>query len=212
MNRGARRSVPLLLAWTVALASALMACASAPRTGPVAQTSPQPALAGAVAVVPAAAGQVTLSMNYGMNANGRKPPAPVTITGSAKVSEVAGLVTSQPPWPPGTYSCPAADGMALDLTFRARPGSPALATAILELNGCGGTDLTRGRQGLQPRRAGLGPFARDQGACGRRSALETPALHVATGLVTDGLLEGEAPGEDLGGVLGAGGGAGGRGA
>lgn len=83
-------------------------------------------------------------MNYGANAHGRKPPAPVTITDSAKVSGVAGLVTGQPPWPPGTYSCPAGDGMALILTFRTRSGGPALANAVLDLNGCGGTDLTVG--------------------------------------------------------------------
>jgi hypothetical protein len=163
MTRGARRSVPLLLAGAVAAALALVACASgaaspesarsgtprasAPPAGPVAQTSPQPALARTIAVIPGAARQVTLGMNYGMNANGRKPPAPVTITDSVKVSEVAGLVAGQPPWPPGSYSCPAGDGMSLILTFRAHPGGPALATAILELNGCGGTDLTVGAKG-----------------------------------------------------------------
>ena len=159
MTRAARRAVPLLLAGAVALALALMACASeasspqgipggTPRAGTPAghmtQTSPQPALAGTVAVIPGAARQVTLSMNYGMNANGRKPPAPATITDPVKVSEVAGLVTGQPPWPPGTYSCPFADGMAFILTFRAHLGGPALATAVLDLNGCGGTDLTVG--------------------------------------------------------------------
>ena len=144
MTRGARRSVPLLLAGAAAAALALVACASAPLAGPGAQASPQPALARAVAAIPSGARQVTLSMNYGGNAAGRKPPAPVTITGSAKVSEVAGLVAGQPSWPPGTYSCPADDGMALDVTFRAHPGGPALATAVLALNGCGGTDLTVG--------------------------------------------------------------------
>jgi hypothetical protein len=108
----------------------------------VAPTSPRPALAGAVAVIPGAARQVTLSMNYGANADGRKPPAPVTVTDSVKVSGVAWLVDHLPPWPPGTYSCPPSNGMALNLTFRAHPGGPALATAALELSGCGGTDLT----------------------------------------------------------------------
>ena len=156
MTRYARRAV-LLLAGAVALAFALMACASGasspqgipggtPRASApgMTQTSPQPALAGTVAVIPGAARQVTLSMNYGMNADGRKPPAPLTITDPVKVSEAAGLVAGQPPWPPGTYSCPFADGMAFILTFRARPGGPALATAVLDLNGCGGTDLTVG--------------------------------------------------------------------
>ena len=136
--------MPLLLAGAAASALALMACADAPPAEPVAQTSPHPALAGTAAVIPGAARQVTLGMNYGANANGRKPPAPVTITSSVKVTEVAGLVVGQPPWPPGTYSCPAGDGMALILTFRAHSGRPALATAVLELNGCGGTDLTVG--------------------------------------------------------------------
>jgi hypothetical protein len=119
-----------------------MACTSAPPAGPVAPTSPRPALAGAVTVIPGAARQVTLSMNYGANADGRKPPAPVTVTDSVKVSGVAWLVDHLPPWPPGTYSCPPSNGMALNLTFRAHPGGPALATAALELSGCGGTDLT----------------------------------------------------------------------
>jgi len=144
MTRGARPLVPLALAGAVAPVLALTACAGPPPAGPVARTSPRPALSGTGAVIPGAARQVTFSMNYGMNAGDRKPPAPVTITDSARVSEVARLVAGQPPWPPGTYSCPAADGRALVLTFRARPGGPALATAVLALNGCGGTNLIAG--------------------------------------------------------------------
>ena len=41
-------------------------------------------------------------------------------------------------------SCPASDGKALTLVFRADPGGPALATAILGLDGCEFTDLTVG--------------------------------------------------------------------
>jgi hypothetical protein len=37
---------------------------------------------------------------------------------------------------------PASDGKALTLVFRAEPGGPALATAILGLDGCEFTDLT----------------------------------------------------------------------
>jgi hypothetical protein len=141
--------MPLLLAGAVAPALALMACASAsaPPAGPVSPaspTSPRPAPAAAAGMIPGAARQVTLSMNYGSNADGRKPPAPVTVTSSARVGEVAGLVAGQPPWPPGAYSCPMSDGMALVATFRAATGGPALATAVLALNGCGGTDLTVG--------------------------------------------------------------------
>ena len=142
--------MPLLLAGAAAPALTLMACASAPPAAPATSVSPaspaSPALA-AARVIPAAARQVTLSLNYGSNAHGRKPPAPVTVTSSARAGEVAGLVAGQPPWPPGAYSCPMSDGMALVATFRAAPGGPALATAVLALNGCGGTDLTVGAKG-----------------------------------------------------------------
>jgi hypothetical protein len=46
--------------------------------------------------------------------------------------------------PPGTYSCPDDNGQTFTLTFRAHPGGPALATAVLALTGCGGTALTVG--------------------------------------------------------------------
>lgn len=143
----ARRAVPLLLAGVVAPALALTACARATPGLPavsVARTSPQPALAGVRAGIPNAARQVTLSMNYGRNAHGRRPPAPVTITDPARVGGLVGLVTRLPPWPPGTYNCPGGDGMALHLAFRARPDGPPLASADLALNGCEGTYLTVG--------------------------------------------------------------------
>jgi hypothetical protein len=44
--------------------------------------------------------------------------------------------------PPGEIACPAADGKALKLVFRADPGGPAVATAVLGLDGCECTDLT----------------------------------------------------------------------
>ena len=132
MTRNARRPL-LLLTGAVAPVFVLTACASASSTAP----------ANARVAIPAAAQTVTLSLNYGGNADGRKPPAPVTVTSSAKVSEVAGLVAGQPPrQPSGVISCPASDGKALTLVFRADPGDPALATAILGLDGCEFTDLT----------------------------------------------------------------------
>jgi hypothetical protein len=132
MARNARRPLLLLLTGAVFPVFGLTACASASSTAP----------ADAHVAIPAAAQTVTLSLNYGGNADGRKPPAPVTVTSSAKVSEVAGLVAGQPPWPPGITSCPASDGKALTLVFRADPGGPALATAVLGLDGCELTDLT----------------------------------------------------------------------
>lgn len=98
------------------------------------------------AVVPSAATVVTLSMNYGLNANGRKPPAPVTITDPATAGKVAALIDHVPPSPGGTHGCPADDGKTLDLAFRARPGGPVLATAVLQLSGCEQVDLTVSKQ------------------------------------------------------------------
>jgi hypothetical protein len=39
-----------------------------------------------------------------------KPPAPVTITDTARVRELVALVNAQPPFPPGVFNCPADDG------------------------------------------------------------------------------------------------------
>jgi hypothetical protein len=136
MTRNARRPL-LLLAGAVVPVFALAACASASSTTP----------ADARVAIPAAARAVTLSLGYGGNAGARKPPAPVTVTGPAKVREVAGLVAGQPPAPPGPIACPADDGEALKLVFRADPGGPAVATAVLSLNGCEFTELTVGAKG-----------------------------------------------------------------
>ena len=143
MTRNARRPL-LLLTGAAAPVFVLTACASASSTAPAAASgsSSRPSVDAHVAI-PASAQTVTLSLNYGGNADGRKPPPPVTVTSSAKVSGVARLVAGQPPQqPPGVISCPASDGKALTLIFRADPGGPALATAVLGLDGCEFTDLT----------------------------------------------------------------------
>jgi hypothetical protein len=137
VTRNARRPLLLLLTGAVAPAFALTACASA------SSTASSTASAGAHVAIPATAQTVTLSLNYGGNADGRIPPAPVTVTSPAKVSEVAGLVAGQPPkQPSGAISCPASDGKALTLVFRADPGGRVVATAVLGLDGCEFTDLT----------------------------------------------------------------------
>jgi hypothetical protein len=142
MSRNARRPL-LLLAAAVATVLGLTACASASSTAVVTHV-----------MIPAAARTVTLSLNYGGNADGRKPPAPVTVTSSARVSEVAGLVAGQPPAPPGPIACPADDGKALKLVFRADPSGPALATAVLGLSGCEFTGLA-----VSGKDHGLGEYA-----------------------------------------------------
>lgn len=98
------------------------------------------------AAIPAVARIVTLSMDYGGNAGGRKPPAPVTVTDPVTAGRVAALVDQVPPLAPGNYSCPFADGRAVDLAFRAHPGGPVLAAVVLQLNGCEWVNLTVGKQ------------------------------------------------------------------
>ena len=169
MTRNARRPLLLLLMGAVAPAFVLTACVSASPTAPAApsRSSSGPSANAGVAI-PAAAQTVTLSMNYGGNADGRKPPAPVTATSSAKVSEVAGLLAGQPSQQPtGMVSCPASDGKALTLVFRADPGGPVLATAILGLDGCEFTDLT------------VGAKDRTLGKYGSARSMATRVLHVA---------------------------------
>jgi hypothetical protein len=105
--------------------------------------------------VPAAAKAVTISMKLGLNQGGRKPPKPVTITDRAKVSALKALINGLPLFPPGMYSCPADFGAGLTLTFRASPGTPALAVATVDLGGCGGVYLTVGGKS-EPALAGPG--------------------------------------------------------
>jgi hypothetical protein len=108
-----------------------------------AQVTWQPAVP-ASEKVPAAAKAVTISMDPGMNQGSKKPPKPVTITDPAKLGALRALINSLPLFPPGDFSCPAAFGGNLVLTFRARPGTPALAVATDMRSGCGGVDLTIG--------------------------------------------------------------------
>ncbi len=105
--------------------------------------------------VPAAATAVTVSMDLGLNQGSRKPPKPVTITDQVTVRKLAALINGLAPFPPGTFNCPADFGGSLVLTFRAGPGTPALAVATADLSGCGGADLTIGGKS-EPALAGPG--------------------------------------------------------
>ena len=94
--------------------------------------------------IPADAKAVTISMTPGLNAHGKKPPKPVTLTDQAKVSDLRALINSLPLVPPGMFSCPIAYGGDIIMTFRARPGGPALAVATDVLSGCPMITLTIG--------------------------------------------------------------------
>jgi hypothetical protein len=105
--------------------------------------------------VPAAAQAVTISMDLGLNAGGKEPPKPVTITDPAKVRALKALINGLAVFPPAPYSCPADFGVDLVLTFRAGPRTPPLAVATVDFEGCDDVDLTiDGRS--QPALAGPG--------------------------------------------------------
>lgn len=79
--------------------------------------------------VPSAARVVTIAALPGMMPGARQPPAPVTITAAAVVARLAALVDSLRLSTIGVASCPAVLAPGIRLTFRARPGGPALAVA-----------------------------------------------------------------------------------
>ena len=173
------------LALGAAVAIVLSACAappaptgstaSSPRSTPIessgapltsAKSPAQPALApGAQATrqrarpaseqVPATAQAVTISMDLGRNQGGKTPPKPVTITDRTRVSELKALINGLPLFPSGGFNCPADFGDDLVLTFRAGPGTPALAVATVDVAGCDGVALTIGGKS-QPALAGPG--------------------------------------------------------
>lgn len=104
--------------------------------------------------VPAAAKAVTIALDLGMNQRGKKPPAPVTVTDPAKVSQLKALINDQQLFPRGAGNCPADFGDSLTLTFRASAGGPALAAATNQLSGCGLLSLRVGGRS-QPALSGV---------------------------------------------------------
>jgi hypothetical protein len=102
-------------------------------------TGPRPA----AEVVPPAAHAVTIAVTPDINLH-ITPPAPVTVTDPAQVRRIVALVDGLPLSPPGVFSCPFDGGAMLVLTFRARPGGPALAVAEPDLEGCRWVSFTIG--------------------------------------------------------------------
>jgi hypothetical protein len=91
--------------------------------------------------VPSGARAVTLSLR----ADGKSGlPGPVTISDPARVRALTAFVDGLPLFPPGPMDCPMYLGDTLVLTFRARPGGPALAVATVQLSGCEEVDFTVG--------------------------------------------------------------------
>jgi hypothetical protein len=78
--------------------------------------------------VPSAARAVTITPLASPVPGASPPPAPVTITGATAVRRIIALVDSLPLSTVGRVPCPSG-GAGIQLTFRARPGGPPLATA-----------------------------------------------------------------------------------
>jgi len=95
--------------------------------------------------VPAGATSVTITELPGLSRG--KPPAPVTITNRDEVRRIASLADSLPVFPPGDYSCPADDGLAVNLTFRGAHGQ-VLAVVVADQTGCGTVSFTVGGKSL----------------------------------------------------------------
>ena len=148
-RRGPRPAAAALLVLAGAASLTVAGCAAASSSAPGAASSTGPAAsprtAAAGGVVPPSATVLTLSLSYGMNSHGRRPPTIVTITNPETTGKVAGLIDRLPPTRSATYNCPVDDAEALDLTFRAQPNGPVLASANLKLNGCQVVALTVGK-------------------------------------------------------------------
>jgi hypothetical protein len=92
--------------------------------------------------LPVSVSAVTFVENLGMNAHGKRPPAPATIVSKAKTREIVALINGQKLFPPGTYNCPMDDAQSLTLTFR--DGESVVAVAQLATSGCQAIDTSVG--------------------------------------------------------------------
>jgi hypothetical protein len=91
--------------------------------------------------VPAAARVAVLTQTRDASGPGKPPViATATLTSARQVAALAAYLNGLPVNVPGeTFNCPAAfgNGGGLTVSFRARPGDPALAQASASLSGCG---------------------------------------------------------------------------
>jgi hypothetical protein len=111
----------------------------------VAWQPPRPASS----LIPPTARAVTIAELYTGSPAAKRLPAPVTITGPGAVRKLAALIDGLPlSTTPADTPCPFSLRPFLSLTFRARPGGPALAVAQTGQQ-CYGVALTvRGKQQL----------------------------------------------------------------
>jgi hypothetical protein len=92
----------------------------------------------AAGTIPSGARVVTVTPVFGQDPNlGRHHlDHPFTITDSARVARIEAIIDGLPPFPVNMLSCSRGNGAAMQLTFRATPAGPALATILATYTGC----------------------------------------------------------------------------
>jgi hypothetical protein len=98
--------------------------------------------------VPPDVTEVTVTPVFGFNPNprARRLDHGFTVTDPAKVARIVTLVNGLTRFPDGAFSCPADFGGQMRLTFRVRPGGPAVARLAAQYGGCGSVSVRiRGR-------------------------------------------------------------------
>ena len=113
--------------------------------------------AGVPGRIPAAARVVTVTpvFDYGSLPSRSEPASAFTITNPAAVAKIAAVIDGLRQLADGTYSCPADVGSALmltamQLTFRAAPGGPVVATVNADYTGCQFAWVTVGAHTVAP--------------------------------------------------------------
>jgi len=98
---------------------------------------------------------VTPVFDFGSGPSRGEPDHRFTVTNPATVARIAALIDGLRQLPHGTYSCPSEADTAtmltsMQLTFRAVPGGPVVATAGADYVGCQFAWVTVGAQTVSP--------------------------------------------------------------
>ena len=92
--------------------------------------------------VPSDARSVTITATRGPGVSS----TPVTLTAPVKLRAIARLLDGLPVFQPGTYACPADDGVGLELSFRAAANPQPVARVDADTTGCGGVSFSVGNR------------------------------------------------------------------
>jgi hypothetical protein len=94
----------------------------------------------AAGTIPSGARVVTVTPVFGEDPNISRHHLDhaFTVTDPAKVSRIAAIINGLAPFPRGELSCAEDNGAAMELTFRASAGGPAVSTVLATYTGCSG--------------------------------------------------------------------------